>query len=127
MTIHPNGTGTPPSTGLLATQPLTVAGAFLISVQAVMAAVFGVVDDAGLFPWLTLGTQATMTAAAMSLAVFLTLVWAARHTTPRQAPVLPENTAVGVTNGTGKVVAVATIPSASDAIAHQADDASQAA
>jgi hypothetical protein len=101
-----------------------VAGAFLLAVQSATAALFGVLDDAGAVPWMTLSTQALISASVMAAAIFFTLVWAARHTTPKLAPVLPENTAVGVTNGSGRVVAVATIPSAASAVATQAQDAS---
>lgn len=119
MTIQPNGQGIPPSTGFLQSQPLTVAGAFLIAVQSSLAAFFGVIDDANMVPWLTLSSQALITAAGMSIAILLTLIWASRHTTPKLAPVLPENTVVGVTNGTHKVVATATIPSVAEAQADQ--------
>lgn len=115
MGVQLNGTGVAPTAGLVATQPLTVAGAFLIAVQTVSAALFAVLDDAGVAPWLTLSTQALITAAVMSIAVFIVLAWAARHTTPRAAPVLPESTVVGLTNGSGKVAAVATLPTVADA------------
>lgn len=126
MTIQPNGNGTPPATGLSASAPLTVAGAFLLAVQAIMGAFWGVVDDLQLWPQLTLSTQALVSAAVTSVAILVTLIWAARRTTPTAAPILPENTVVGVTNGTQRVVATATIPSAADAVANQGDSAQPA-
>lgn len=94
--------------------PMTVAGAWLIAVQAIMAALWGVIADAfPTFP-LTSPTQALVTAAVSAVATASALWWASRHTTPTAAPVLPEGTKVGITNGTGEVKSIHALPPAED-------------
>lgn len=101
---------------ILDRSPVTVAGAFLIAVQATMAALFAVLGDAHVVDWLTISSQALVTAAIMAIATFMTMLWTAKKTTPTAAPVLPEKTKVALTNGDNKTVAaLATLPTVKEA------------
>lgn len=100
--------------------PLTVAGAALIALQTTMAAIWAVVADANHdFP-LSSATEQLVTGAVMAIGVVITMVWARRRMTPTAAPILPESTSVGISNGSGKVEAVVQLPAVSDVATHTA-------
>jgi hypothetical protein len=110
----PGGYGQPQPKGQ-DRSPVTVAGAVLIAVQASMAALWAVTADAiPTFP-LKPGTEGLVTAAIMSLATVVVMVWTGRRTTPTSAPILPESTHVGITNGSGQVGAIVQLPSVTEA------------
>lgn len=116
MTITPSGPGIPPSSKLSDRSPIAVAGAVLIATQASMTALWAAIADAfPTFP-LTEGTEGLISTAVVAVVTVAALIWLDRKTTPVGNPVLPENTNVGVTNGSSQVIATATLPAAADAL-----------
>jgi hypothetical protein len=116
VAITPTGPGIPPSSKLSDRSPIAVAGAVLIATQAIMTAFWSAVADAfPAFP-LTEGTEGLISTAVVAVVTVGALIWLDHKTTPVGNPVLPENTTVGVTNGSSKVVATATLPAAADAL-----------
>lgn len=94
-------TAEPASPNTVQSRPIAAAGGAVIAVQAVMAAFWAVIGDAGLMPWLTPGTQGLITFAITAIATVFGAYWAARRSTPTAAPALEAGTPIRVIDSAG--------------------------
>jgi hypothetical protein len=107
-----SGSTTSPSG--IQTRPIAAAGGVVVAVQAVMAALWAVVGDAGLLPWLTPGSQGLITFAITAIATVLGAYWASNRSTSTSSPTLQAGTSVRVTDEAGATLGHAPVQTPSD-------------
>lgn len=107
------GTATP-APSAIQSRPIAAAGGVVVAVQAVMAAAWAVVGDAGLLPWLTPGSQGLITFAITAIATVLGAYWAAARSTSTSSPTLQAGTSVRVTDESGATLGHAPLATPTD-------------